>query len=236
MYENGFKLIGNTFEKLEEKIYTRVYLSYHIDKNYDIIYLDVIHNVQPLIFNTGLSSTNDMYETYFSLKYVCKFIYGNDISSEYNFDEYKVYIDRLFKLYTTKYDDFFNICSIENYADKYKRFTVSLHNNSEKMKEDEKEKSIYEGDYIELLFYIGRYEECVEESENKIYDNYLFCNKSDISTQDRLEYISIINYYDSLKKALLINDENFISDKLKNMNITISDNKKRITKRLKTNL
>lgn len=50
LIKQGYTENKNSFAKLYNDIFARVYLLYHYDKNYDELQFDVIHSFTPLIF------------------------------------------------------------------------------------------------------------------------------------------------------------------------------------------
>ena len=59
LIKHGYTENKNSFVKLYNDIFARVYLFYHYDKNYDELQFDVIHSFTPLIFEIGTKCIYD---------------------------------------------------------------------------------------------------------------------------------------------------------------------------------
>lgn len=161
LIKHGYTENKNSFVKLYNDIFARVYLFYHYDKNYDELQFDVIHSFTPLIFEIGTKCIYDG-EDDFSLSRLSGEEYIADATDKLDVTNC---ISRMFSKYSELYESFFSAKSVSEYLDKYLMYDKLICLGKEKIEET--------NDFIGLDFiYIYLYLKEYNSAENEI-EKYL---------------------------------------------------------------
>lgn len=207
LLKNEYFIAPNYFVKLEDEIFSRVYLYTYIDKNTNTVTLDVIHAVTPLIFEIDFSLIGNGQDD-FSLSELT----GNTYCvKESNRTKIHTCIMQMFCDYK-KFFDFFNIHSIKDYAEKCKIYNDLLNSKSEKM---DAEYNLNGYDYIILLLYLKEYDKCVSEIDTCLktatqYVNNLLQDKYASKEQFESANEEIMSLFD-LRVRILNKDNIYLS-------------------------
>lgn len=131
LIKHGYTENKNSFVKLYNDIFARVYLCYHYDKNYDELQFDVIHSFTPLIFEIDTKCICDGDDD-FSLSRLSGEEYIADATDK---SDVTNCISRMFSKYSELYESFFSAKSVSEYLDKYLIYDKSVCSGKEEIGE-----------------------------------------------------------------------------------------------------
>ncbi len=226
--KQGYTENKNSFVKLYDDIFARVYLTYHYDKNYDELQCDVIHSFTPLIFEIDTKFICDGDDD-FSLSHLSNVEYIADATDKSDIENC---IERMFFKYIELYNSFFNAKSILEYTDKYIEYDKQICSGKEEIEETYNFAGL---DFIYIYLYLKNYQSAVNEIEK--YLQMLNDDMNDLKTSVPVDYCKIreyetdISYFENLKNAIISNDVNVLKPEIDKMNDNIKINQTKLKDR-----
>ena len=161
LIKQGYTENKNSFVKLYNDIFARVYLLYHYDKNYDELQFDVIHSFAPLIFEIDTKCICDGDDD-FSLSRLSGEEYIADATDK---SDVTNCISRMFSKYSELYESFFSAKSISEYLDKYLIYDKSVCSGKEEIGETYNFLGL---DFIYIYLYLKEYNSAENEIEKHL--------------------------------------------------------------------
>lgn len=181
LIKQGYTENKNSFAKLYNDIFARVYLLYHYDKNYDELQFDVIHSFTPLIFEIDTKCICDGDDD-FSLSRLSGEEYIADATDK---SDVTNCISRIFSKYSELYESFFSAKSVSEYLDKYLMYDKLSCSGKEKIEETYNFMGL---DFIYIYLYLKEYNS--EENEIEKYLQML----NELKTSVPVDYCKIREY------------------------------------------
>lgn len=225
LIKQGYTENKNSFVKLYNDIFARVYLLYHYDKNYDELQFDVIHSFAPLIFEIDAKCIYDGDDD-FSLSRMSNEEYIADATDK---SDVTNCISRMFSKYSELYESFFSAKSISEYLDKYLMYDKLICSGKEEIEETNDFIGL---DFIYIYLYLKEYNSAENEIEKylkMLNDDMNDLKKSAPVNYDRIrEYETDISYFENLKNAIISNDVNALKPEIDKMNDNIKINQTKL--------
>lgn len=223
--KQGYTENKNSFVKLYDDIFARVYLTYHYDGNYDELQFDVIHSFTPLIFEIDTKCICDGDDD-FSLSRLSNEEYIADATDK---SDIVNCIERMFSKYSELYDSFFSVKSISEYTDKYIEYDKQICSGKEEIEETY---NFMGWDFIYTYLYLKNYQSAVNEIEKYLQmlnDDMNNLKNSVSADYDKIkEYETDISYFENLKNAIISNDVNVLKPEFDKMNDNIKINQTKL--------
>lgn len=221
LIKHGYTENKNSFVKLYNDIFARVYLTYHYDKNYNELQFDVIHSFTPLIFEIGTKCIYDG-EDDFSLSRLSGEEYIADATDK---SDVTYCISRMFSKYSKLYESFFSVKSVSEYLDKYQMYDKLICSGKEKIEETNDFLGL---DFIYIYLYLKEYNSAENEIEKYLQMLNDFKTSVPVDYCKIREYETDISYFENLKNAIISNDVNALKPEIDKMNDNIKINQTKL--------
>ncbi len=183
--KQGYTENKNSFVKLYDDIFAKVYLICHYDKNYGKLQFDVIHSFTPLIFEIDTKCIYDGDDD-FSLSRLSGDEYIADATDKSDIENC---ISRMFSKYRELCDSFFSAKSISEYSDKYIEYDNLICSGKDELEETSNFMGL---DFIYIYLYLEEYSQAVNEI--KKYLKMLNGDMNDLKTSVPVDYCKIREY------------------------------------------